>query len=343
MAKKIASLISALIIATTSLAACHPAVEISELDCPKPEVFCVGLVSGLEGIGDHSVNQQAWEGVEDAHSEKIADWVVSVETIDVKDYYKNITRLAEAGYDVVVTVGTENTEATSQAADEYPKTLFIGVDQEQKAKSPNLAGLIFNHAETSFLAGALAALTSKTGTIVGIFGSDQDPSDLAYRHGFEAGARYVNPQINILSVTPPENLTSSEAKWAASAAAQAIDNGADVVFGAGEKISKGTLNEAAKYPGIYCIGVNIDQWETFSQAHSCLLSSAVQLVTPGVFELIELAKEGNFPSGNCMGASGLAPFHDFDGSVAKTVKDEIITITAELEAGLIHVDLYPGK
>ena len=61
----------------------------------------------------------------------------------------------------------------------------------------------------------------------------------------------------------------------------------------------------------------------------------MKLITPGVFDLIKLAQEGNFPSGNYIGAVGLAPFHDFDASVSQEIKDKLAEIDAGLKDGSI--------
>ena len=56
----------------------------------------------------------------------------------------------------------------------------------------------------------------------------------------------------------------------------------------------------------------------------------MKLITPGVFELIKLGHEGNFPGGLYIGDVGLAPFHDFEDAVPQEVKDTL----AEIETGL---------
>ena len=61
----------------------------------------------------------------------------------------------------------------------------------------------------------------------------------------------------------------------------------------------------------------------------------MKLITPGVFELITMANEGTFPSGNYFGAAGLAPFHDFDSTIPQDVKDLIDEIAAGLLDGSI--------
>lgn len=59
----------------------------------------------------------------------------------------------------------------------------------------------------------------------------------------------------------------------ATTAAQAISNGADVVFGAGGKTGNGALIESAGHEGVWCIGVDSDQWSR-TQATVCLVPPA---------------------------------------------------------------------
>ena len=135
----------------------------------------------------------------------------------------------------------------------------------------------------------------------------------------------------------------TDPEWGATTAAQAIDtNGADVVFGAGGKTGNGALIEVASREGVYCIGVDSDQWETVPEAHPCLVSSAMKLITPGVFDLISAAKDGAFPTGNFVGSVGLAPFHDFDAQIPQEVKDRLAEIDAGLQDGSISTGYNPG-
>lgn len=343
MVKKFCIIMTLLIITTISLAACQTAA-VTEADCPKVEVLCVGLVTGLDGVDDRSFDQTAWEGVLKAQTDKVADWVLSIETVDAKDYDQNIAVFANAGYDVIVTVGDLLGEATTNAAKSFPDILFIGVDQDQGEVLPNLVGLVFHQDQSGFLAGALAAQLTRTNTIAAVLGPYTEPEVVALKEGYEAGAKYINPNITIISTYYPggSEVTFTDPRWGASTAAQAISNGADVVFGAGGKTGNGALIEVASHPGLYCIGVDTDQWETDLAAHPCLISSAMKLITLGVFDLVKLAKDGTFPAGNYFGTSGLAPFHDFDSVMPQAVKDKISQISVGLNGGSITTGYYPG-
>ena len=336
--KKINLFLAIVMIAALVLTACGGSKTPTEADCAKADVLCVGLVTDVGEIDDKSFNQSAYEGVKQAGTE-LGALVNYVETKDAKDYGTNIALFAEKKYDVIVTVGFALTDATIQAATTYPDIKFIGVDQFQVPGSelPNLAGLIFSEDKAGFLAGALAAMLTETGTVAAVLGTDLVPPVVAFKVGYEAGALYINPEITQVSTFHPGGLdvAFTDPEWGAATAKQAIDNGADVIFGAGGKTGNGALIEVAGNAGLYCIGVDSDQWETVPEAHACLISSAMKLITPGVFDLIKLAQEGNFPSGNYIGAVGLAPFHDFDASVSQEIKDKLAEIDAGLKDGSI--------
>ena len=334
MNKKWSLLLAVVMIASLILSACGGATE---ADCAEEDVLCVGLVTDVGEVDDKSFNQSAWEGVQQAGEE--LDAVVNyVETKDAKDYAANMQLFIDKGYDVIVTVGFALGTATTEAAAANPDVLFIGVDQGQWGGTlPNLVGLIFHEDQSGYLAGVLAASMTKTNTIAAVLGTDLVPPVVAFNEGYIAGARSVNPDINIISTYHPGGMdvAFTDPEWGATTAAQAITNGADVVFGAGGKTGNGALIEVAGTPGLYCIGVDSDQWETVPEAHGCLISSAMKLITPSVIALIKLADEGNFPSGNYFGGSGLAPFHDFDDTIPQDVKDLLDTTAAGLIDGSI--------
>ena len=313
----------------------EPAAE--DEGCASADVFCVGLVTDVGEIDDKSFNQSAWEGVQRAEAELGAQ-VDFIETQDAKDYATNIGLFADNGYDVIVTVGFALGTATLEAAAKYPTINFIGVDQFQGEAVANVSGLIFAEDKAGFLAGALAAMLSESGTVAAVLGTNLVPPVVAFKEGYEAGALYINADINLISTYHPGGLdvAFTDPEWGATTAAQAIDtNGADVVFGAGGKTGNGALIEVASREGVYCIGVDSDQWETVPEAHPCLVSSAMKLITPGVFDLISAAQSDAFPGGNFVGTVGLAPFHDFDAQIPQEVKDRLIEIDAGLQDGTI--------
>ena len=308
--------------------------------------FKVGLVTDVGRVNDRSFNQSAWEGVV-AAAEALGlaeDDIKYIETQDAKDYADNMQQFIDADYNVIVSVGFALGDATTAAAQENPDVFFIGVDQFQGETMPNLAGLIFNEDHSGYLAGVLAGSLSKTGTIAAVLGTDLVPPVVAFNEGYIAGAKSVNADINVISTYHPGEISQAfvDPEWGAATAKQALDQGADVIFGAGGITGNGALQEIATADGagetVFCIGVDTDQWNTVPAAQPCLVSSAMKLITPGVVELVTMASEGEFPGGNYFGDADLAPFHDFDDMISQELKD----LLEETKAGLIDGSIDTG-
>lgn len=335
--KKFSLIVVLIMLASVILSACATteAPAATEADCPKPEVFCVGMATDVGEVDDKSFNQSAWEAVQLAEKD-LGALVKYVETKDAKDYGSNIALFADKGYDVIVTVGFAMGTATEEAAAKYPGIKFIGIDQWPAGTLPNFVGLVFHEDQSGFLAGALAAMMTKTGTIAAVLGTNLIPPVQAFKVGYEKGAAYINPDIKVIGTYHPGGLdvAFTDPEWGATTAKQALDNGADVVFGAGGKTGNGALIEVAGNAGKYCIGVDSDQWETVPEAHACLISSAMKLITPGAFEMLKAAKEGTLQEGGVFfGGAGLASFHDFDSTIPAEVKTKLDEIAKALLDG----------
>ena len=349
MSKKLYFVLALVMVAALLLPACAPAAP----DCASDELFCVGLVTDVGKIDDKSFNQSTWEGVQMAKEEGIANQVQYIETVDAKDYDKNIATFADENYDVIVTVGFALGEATNAAAVKYPDVDFIGVDQFQaweydgddSTNIANVAGLNFPEDNAGFLVGALAAMMSESGKIGSVCGTDAVPPVWRFGEGYRAGAAYIDPEVEVFVVYHNDvgfDKTFTDPEWGAATANSMIDQGADVIFGAGGKTGNGAVTAAAQR-GVYAVGVDTDQYYTLPEAAPRMLSSAMKLLDTGTLGLIKLSKEGNFPSGNYFGDAGYAPFHDLENDVPAEVKAKMEEINAGLLDGSITTDVPPVK
>jgi basic membrane protein A len=290
----------------------------------------VGVVTDVGKVDDKSFNQSAWEGVQRAQRELGAQ-IKFIETTDPKDYAKNIDQFAQDNYDVIVTVGFAIGQATADAARKYPRIKFVGVDQFQEKETENLAGLIFDEDKAGYLAGALAGMMTKSGTIGQVLGTPVVPPVEKFGFGYIQGAKAVKPDVKILSACHPGGLAKgfTDPDWGKSTTLQMLDQKADVVFAAGGQTGNGGLIAANERKALG-IGVDTDQYLTLPEVKASLLSSAMKLITPGVFGIVKNAQEGKFKGGNVVGEVGLAPFHDLDAQVPAAVKSKL----AEIDKGL---------
>ena len=330
--------------ATTAAApATTAAAEEPADDMDDAEPFKIGLVTDTGKVDDKSFNQSAWEGAQEAAA-ALGVEANYIETEEAKDYDNNIGLFVEDGANVIITVGFGLGDATIAAAQANPDIFFIGVDQFQGEALPNLAGLIFPEDQSGFLAGALAGMLTETNIVGAVLGTDLVPPVVAFKEGWEHGARYTNPDVETISTYHPGGLDVAfgDPDWGAATARQALDQGADIIFGAGGATGNGALIEIASQDGAFCVGVDTDQWNTVPEAQPCLVTSAMKLITPGVADLVAQAASGDFAGGNYLGEVGLAPFHDFDDIVTDDMRATLDDVLAGLNAGEIDTGWPPG-
>lgn len=340
--KKLRILLAVFLISTMFLPACAPATA----DCASEDMFCVGLVTDVGKINDESFNQSCWQALQRAE-EELGARIEFIETANAKDYGLNIATFAGEKFDVIVTCGFDLGDATLEAAKNYPETNFIGVDQFQEEPIGNLAGLNFPEDQAGFLMGALAAMMSRSHRIGAVCGPDGVPPVWRLGQGFQAGAAYIDEaQGTFTEVFVVYHDFGDEAfmdpEWGASTATAMLDEGVDVVFGCGGLTGNSAIITAVQADA-YVIGVDTDQYLTVPEAAPRMLSSAMKLITPGVFELIKLSREGKLPSGNYAGDAGYAPYHDLENEIPDEIKTEMEIIYAGLLDGSITTNVPPVK
>jgi basic membrane lipoprotein Med (substrate-binding protein (PBP1-ABC) superfamily) len=325
----------------------------------QAEIESVCLVTDLGQVNDGTFNQFAHEGAVEATDEFGLDYNY-IETQAQTDYATNIQTCLDDGYDVIVTVGFLIADVTRQAAIDNPEVYFIGVDQfvgpdaDGNAAPVNYTGLQFREDQSGFLAGALAAQMTALGDLAaaegeqevigGVYGIEIPPV-VKFRNGYEQGAKYINPDINVLGVYLPSFIDPAAGGQAAN---QEIGDGADVIFGAGGPTGTGGIKEAAQQ-GVLVIGVDQDEYLTSfgngdAPGAENLISSAVKRVNQAVYLAIQSLVEGgeDFPGGSIYILSaandgvGFAPPHDAD------VPEEVLTKMDEILAGLKDGTIVTG-
>lgn len=303
----------------------------------------IGMVMDIDQrIDDGSFNESVWNGMRAA--EFCGADIDFVETQNTSDYATNISEFAENGYNIIVTVGFALAEDTNAAALAYPDILFVGVDQFQTEITPGVVGMVFYEDQAGFLAGVLAGNLTETGTVAAVLGSDTIPPVVAFNDGFDAGVRYVDSDINVISTFHPGgvDIAFSDPQWGATTARQALDQGADVVFAAAGLTGNGALIEVASVGSNppYCIGVDTDQWLTVPEAHPCLASSAAKLLDGAMASIVVEHVNGTLAYGNYFGEVTLAPFHDFEDVIPAELQAELVLLAQQLTTGALQVSDY---
>ena len=282
-----------------------------------PDGFTVRLVTDVGKVDDRTFNQYAYEGMI-AAEECFGFETDYIETVSEADYAANIATSLEGDPDVLITTGFLLATDSLAAAEANPDVKIICIDQVQTDFPDNYVGVLFNEDEGGYMAGVLAASLSESGTIGVVGGREDVPPVVKLVNGYEAGAKSVNPDINVLKVY---NESFDDTAKGASDAQQFIGEGADVIFGAGGKTGSAGVVEATSQ-GLWGIGVDQDEYfSTFDGGEApgseYLASSAMKRVDLGVFLKILDAIKGEFAGGifGLTAANGgitYAPFHDAD-------------------------------
>ncbi|MGY1857080.1 BMP family lipoprotein [Modestobacter sp. SYSU DS0290] len=265
----------------------------------------IGLAFDTGGRGDKSFNDSAYAGVEAAVEELGLSMEENVQTLSPNDDASNrgelLTQLAEQGYDPVIAVGFNYDEIIGEVAADFPDVTFAQVDgsNEDGAKGDNVTGLVFAEEQGAFLAGVAAASKTETDHI-GFVGGVQSPLIEKFQAGYEAGARAVNPDIQIDSqyLSPAGDFSGFGAPDRGYSVAQGFyQNGADIVFHAAGGSGEGVF-QAAVEAGKRAIGVDSDQWQLASpEQQAVIMTSMLKRVDNAVQEFILSFAEGEVEGG----------------------------------------------
>ncbi len=203
-------------------------------------------------ISDQSWNAGAYQGllrIRDSLDAQISN----IETKTPAEFEDNFRQYGAQGYNLVIGHGFEFQDAARRVAPDFPHTVFLTTSQS--AASPNLAGLAFDFANPSYLAGMIAGAITHTNT-VGVVGGTELPPVRESFAAFARGALHTNPHVKII--------TSYIGNWDDVSAGREqalaqIARGVDVIFQNADAAGLGVFQAARQSPHVYVFGSNSNQ------------------------------------------------------------------------------------
>jgi basic membrane protein A len=255
-------------------------------DSKSSAAVTIALVFDEGGRGDKSFNDSAAAGLDRVKSELKAN-TKEVDSKTQSDYRANFENLAFEKPDLIIGVGVSMNDAVHDAAKKYPEQKFALIDMP--SEQPNVLGVVFKEEEGSYLAGALAGLTTKSNKI-GFVGGKSIPLIKKFEAGFIAGVKSVNPNA---SVTAKYTENWNDVQKGKEAALTLFNGGADIVYHAAGKCGLGVIQAAVDTKKL-AIGVDSDQDHV---AEGFVLSSMVKRVDRAVFDAATAVKNGQFRGG----------------------------------------------
>lgn len=296
---------------------------------------------GFSGaVNDGGWNQPSYTGLLKAKDKWSLDTTFT-ENLDPRpaDWAETIRGYATSGYQVIEMHGAEFMDECLKIAPDFKDTWFV-VDAGSKGNGVNLASVDVYWEQHGFLAGVIAALTTKTGKIGYVAGMElQVMKDQG--EGYKQGAKWVDPKVEALVTFTGSFQDLAKNKQAALAQAAA---GADVFVHA---LDQGWLGvaEAVREKGLSLIGFWTDQYDL---APDVCVTSIDQGWDKLTYQTIELAQEGKlegkqykFGVTDQVDGQYIGGYGKWNPKVSQQIKDKCEEARQALISGKVKVSPAP--
>ncbi|WP_457966261.1 BMP family ABC transporter substrate-binding protein [Arthrobacter sp. D1-29] len=312
------------------------------------------IVSDSGGFNDQSFNQSSYEGLKKAEAE-LGIKVNQVESKTNNDFEPNLRAMVAAGCDLTVTVGFLLGDATKKQAEANPDSKFAIIDFGYETPIANVKPIIYDTAQAAFMAGYLAAGTTKTGTVA-TFGGIELPTVTIFMDGYADGVKYYNEKkgkdVKVLGWDKAAQDGSFTGDFVRQDVGKQLtqnflDQGADIVMPVAGPVAAGAgaaLKEA-KTAGkdVKLIWVDSDGFLTAPEYKDIMLTSVMKRMGDAVENVVKEDTDGKFSNTPYVGTLanegvGLAPFHDLESAVPAELKSELDQIQKDIVDGKLKVE-----
>ncbi len=280
---------------------------------------------------DYGWGNNAYQGLIKVRDELGAQVTFS-ESTALTDLETATREFAAAGNNLVILEGAEMQDAATAVAKQYPNVKFMVIMGYESA--PNMAGYDISNHEAGYLAGALAGLMTKTGTIGGIYCW---PTSALVRiiEAFKLGARAVNPSVKVLDTCLFNWWDPALGREAALAQ---IEKGADIIIHGLSNAVIGVVGASVEH-FTYMIGKTVDQ---NSLGPNTFLTSVIENCELAVYKAAESVLDGTFEGkvyqlGIGTGFTDIAPYHAFEKIIPDNVKAKIAQMRQDIISGKLVV------
>jgi len=231
-----------------------------DTESPKEEGVKFAVLFGAGGLGDNGYNDEVYQGAEMA-VEKFGASFDYCEPKDVAEFETQLRAYADSGeYDVIIAISTEQVDALKMVAEEYPEQRFCMLDTIVEGYD-NIHSLSAAYPDQHFLSGVLAGIAtqderfplSNPENIIGFTIAMDTPTSRGQATGFIAGAKYINPDVEILTNYIGSYKDPATAK---ELALMMYERGADIVSANAGSSTQGVFY-AAEEKNRYVIGTSL--------------------------------------------------------------------------------------
>ncbi|ARO15821.1 hypothetical protein BVG79_p1000019 (plasmid) [Ketogulonicigenium robustum] len=270
-------------------------------------------------ITDADWNSVGYNGLK-AAEDALGATIAYSENVTDADAERILRDYASQGYDVIFAHSFSFGDAALNVAEDFPETVFMAATAQELTE--NVGTYSNPDYQGAYLAGMLAAGTSKTGT-VGWVGGMPAPNMLANLNAYAAGAQEQNPDVNVLHTFIGSWFDPAKTKEAAIAQ---TEQGADVLSAQGVGVIDAAISE-----NVWALGAMTDQNHL---GPNVVLTSVLWDLGPLVTAVAKAVEDGTWTSqewtyGIPEGAIKLADFHGLDSNIPA---DVLATVNAKFDA-----------
>ena len=296
---------------------------LTRLPALAQEPVVVTMVTDTAGLGDQNFNDLAKRGLDRA-AEELGIQPEVIESRDAPAYVPNLTQAAEQS-DLTVGVGFLLTDAITEVANQYPDENFLLIDSVSEA--PNVKGVLFREQEGAFLSGVLAASMTESNQL-GVVAGEKIPPVVRYVVGFEAGAKSVNPDVNVVVAYAD---TFEDPALGKELTLAQYNQGVDIVFPVAGATGIGSFEAAVELgEGHWVIAADTDQSQLGAEHQ---LGVSEKGVDAALFLAAQEVVEGTFAGGE--ESLGLAEGGVGLGSPHESVPQDVLDLAAAYEQAII--------
>ncbi len=322
--KKVFALVSVLLVMAMFLGACGktpatepPAASSDPLRIAVVSPSSVNDLAFTQSISDalKVLKAEMGDGLEYAFSENM--FVVDDAAAAIRDY-------ANKGYDIVIAHGSQYGSSLQEIAPDFPETVFAWGTTVDTFGMANVHAYEAASDQGGYVNGVMAGMLTQT-KIIGVVGPIETGDAKLYVDGFVAGAKSVDPTIDV-RVTYIGSF--SDVALAAEAATTHIAAGADILTGSAQMVV-GAIGKAEE-SGLYWFGTQADQ---NSFAPKTVVASQVYHWENILREIISLRAAGTL-GGHTFTASLQNGGQVITFNPEVTISDEIKTKVEETIAGI---------
>jgi basic membrane protein A len=283
-------------------------------------------------IDDQSWNTGGYNALQKLEEEMGVE-TAYVERVGVADVEAALRDYASQGYTLIVGHSFNYGDAIKKVATDYPDVAFAW-SQGFPPMPENVAAYAAPLEQSAYLCGMLGAYMSETGKL-GYIGGAETPPMVAALGGYMAGAKFVDPDVEVIHTFP--GVWDDVEKGKESARAQ-FSAGVDFMMGRGDGLAEG-VREACKEEDVYMIGDVVDQNEL---APELIVTSTIWDLSVVFEKILNEIAAGTFEGGMYnMGmeddATDIAPFH---GLVSEDVAAKVEAVREQIQNGSFVVPVF---